>query len=236
MIFRNKPGIALMTLEAVAALCFLASAPASASAKDVLLAWDRLDGNAAGYKVYWGQSSRAYDYSADAGTRTDFIVRGLQGGITYYFATTAYDSNHNESDFSDEAVLTTSTAPSGSSVSKAGCFIATAAYGSNFAPEVQALRDFRDAHLITNPAGRLLVNAYYGISPAIADFIRDSTFLRALTRWILSFVVYAIKNPLAALLLLTVPVAGWLAGARFTRSQNRVRGIRNEGRKDRYEN
>ena len=212
---------------AMASICF--PGPVPAPAKDVLIAWEAMEGAAAGYKVYWGQSSRHYEHSADAGTSTEYIIRGLQDGTTYYFTTTAYDAEHNESEFSQEAVVPPSISYSGYSGPAGGCFIATAVYGSELAPEVQALRDFRDERLMTNAVGRLFVNAYYRVSPPLADFIRDSAFLRTLTRWILSPLVYAIKDPLAALLLLTLPFAGSLAGARFARSQNRFRKIRDRG-------
>ncbi len=217
MRFETKPGVARL-LPAILLLSWMALYPAHAAAKDVLLAWEKLDASAAGYKVYWGRSSRAYEYSADAGAGTEFIIRGLQDGITYYFATTAYDSNNNESEFSSEAVLASSTAPSSPSAEGGNCFIATAAYGSNLAPEVRALRTFRDEHLMTSAPGRLLVNAYYSISPPIANFIKDSIFLRALTRWFLSPLVYAINHPLTALLLLALTAAGSLACGRMAGS------------------
>ena len=81
------------------------------------------------------------------------------------------------------------------------CFIATAAYGSYFEPSVLVLREFRDNHLLTNMAGTLFVELYYQYSPPIADFISDREWLRAGVRVSLTPVVYAIQNPLQALLL-----------------------------------
>jgi len=63
-----------------------------------------------------------------------------------------------------------------------GCFVATAAYGSELAGEVAALRRVRDARLLDNAAGRLFVAAYYGISPSLASAIAADAHLRALAR------------------------------------------------------
>ena len=42
-------------------------------------------------------------------------------------------------------------------LSGAGCFIATAAYGSYLDGHVETLRNFRDSYLVTNPAWTDLV-------------------------------------------------------------------------------
>jgi len=63
-----------------------------------------------------------------------------------------------------------------------GCFIASAAYGSEFASEVILFKRFRDSVLQSYAPTRLLVNLYYKISPPIADFISTSVTRRFLVR------------------------------------------------------
>jgi|GEM_PF-2752693 len=64
----------------------------------------------------------------------------------------------------------------------AGCFIATAAYGTPMAQEVQVLREIRDRYLVTNPTGEALVELYYRISPPIAEFIGEHPALKPVIR------------------------------------------------------
>lgn len=67
------------------------------------------------------------------------------------------------------------------------CFIATAAYGDADAPEVEALRRFRDRSLLTNPAGVAFVRLYYRVSPPIARLIAKKPRLRTAVRKTLDF-------------------------------------------------
>ena len=62
------------------------------------------------------------------------------------------------------------------------CFIATAAFGSNMAPQVETFRQFRNVYLLTNKWGTAFVRFYYKHSPKYARFIAQSTTLRAIAR------------------------------------------------------
>jgi hypothetical protein len=62
-------------------------------------------------------------------------------------------------------------------VKKAGCFIATAAYGSPLSSEVAALSRFRDDTLLKSKLGSHFVGLYYILSPPLASLISRSGFL-----------------------------------------------------------
>ena len=62
------------------------------------------------------------------------------------------------------------------------CFIATAAYGTPMAEEIEVLREFRDEYLLTNPVGQALVSTYYKVSPPVAEFIDDHPTLKPVVR------------------------------------------------------
>jgi len=62
------------------------------------------------------------------------------------------------------------------------CFIATAAYGTPMAEEIQILREFRDEYLLTSPVGQTLVDFYYRVSPPIAEFITEHPTLKPIVR------------------------------------------------------
>lgn len=59
-----------------------------------------------------------------------------------------------------------------------GCLIATATYGSELAPQVQQLREFRDNTLLKTESGSVFMTGfnqiYYSFSPTIADWEREN--------------------------------------------------------------
>ena len=87
----------------------------TASAADVTLTWDaNTESDLVGYKLFYGTSSGNYAVTVDVGHTSTFTITDLEGGMTYYFAATAYDTSYNESAFSEElvyALKTPNTAP-----------------------------------------------------------------------------------------------------------------------------
>ena len=63
-----------------------------------------------------------------------------------------------------------------------GCLIATAAYGSELAPQVQQLRELRDNQLLQTESGSAFMGAfneiYYSFSPTIADYERENPYFK----------------------------------------------------------
>lgn len=69
---------------------------------------------------------------------------------------------------------------------KSGCLIATAAFGSELAPQVQFLREYRDNTIMATVAGSSFLNAfntvYYSFSPTVADTERTNPLLQETVR------------------------------------------------------
>ncbi len=67
-----------------------------------------------------------------------------------------------------------------------GCLIATAAYGSELAPQVQRLRELRDGTILMTESGTAFMTAfneiYYSFSPSIADFEREHPAFKEATK------------------------------------------------------
>jgi hypothetical protein len=75
------------------------------------------------------------------------------------------------------------------------CFIATAAYGSLMANDVELLRHFRDATLGKTVLGELAIETYYTFGPPVAGVVGESDMLRQSARGMLE------------------PIVGWVRGA-----------------------
>ncbi|MGA8849402.1 MAG: CFI-box-CTERM domain-containing protein [Dehalococcoidia bacterium] len=75
--------------------------------------------------------------------------------------------------------------PNWPSVPGVNCFIATAAYGTETASQLDILRDFRDQVLLKSALGSRFVATYYRLSPPVAAFIAKNDFLRAVVREVL---------------------------------------------------
>jgi hypothetical protein len=106
----------------------------------------------------------------DEGKIVSFKVAGVQADQT-----AAWMSGELDYDFN----LTIASLPGGSSFPfPFECFIATAAYGTDTAEEIDTLREFRDVVLLPSSLGAEFVSLYYEISPPIAEVISQHDLLR----------------------------------------------------------
>lgn len=72
--------------------------------------------------------------------------------------------------------------PLGSAPGELGCFIATAAYGSELHWKIDILRHWRDFHLRESKFGRFFIRVYYTYSPRISKIVSRSLIVKGLTR------------------------------------------------------
>ena len=67
-----------------------------------------------------------------------------------------------------------------------GCLIATAAYGSEMAPQVQFLRELRDNTVLQTQSGTSFMTGfnqfYYSFSPAVADYERENPMFKEVVK------------------------------------------------------
>lgn len=64
------------------------------------------------------------------------------------------------------------------STSAAGCYIATAVYGSYDCPEVWTLRRYRDYTLAATWYGRIFIRVYYSVSPLLVKWFGKTRFFK----------------------------------------------------------
>jgi hypothetical protein len=128
-------------------------------------------------RLLWWNGTLWVQFSPDtaSGVNTDSIY-GYSG---YMWATITEDTTPSLANLQGTefgAYEGPSQVPSG------GCFIATAAYGTDTAGELDILREFRDAVLLPNSLGARFVSLYYKTSPPLANFISQSAVLRTVVR------------------------------------------------------
>lgn len=165
---------------------------------------------------------------------TFFLSGGIKGTVTYDSVTrtaTFNPASALEKKTTYTATLTTGIRNIGgnglatnyswsfttSETAKGSCFIATAVYGSGEDAHVQVLRGFRDRYLLTHPAGRAAVDAYYRFSPPAAAFIGEHDYLKAPVRLALAPVVFAAQYPLQLLLASAIGFVAVIAMRRLWR-------------------
>ncbi|HEY8272629.1 MAG TPA: CFI-box-CTERM domain-containing protein [Pseudobdellovibrionaceae bacterium] len=122
---------------------------------------------------------------------SDQRITGLENDVKYCFALGNMDQTGIISYFPPDSVLTNSAQVCATPSQVVGllddkhCFIATATYGSDMAPEVQTFRKFRNEFLLKNFVGRYLVKFYYKFGPEAAEWISSSEILKAVSLGIL---------------------------------------------------
>jgi hypothetical protein len=126
-----------------------------------------------------------WESKAAAGTYT-YPLTGLAPQTDYDFKAQV---KHNDTVVEGAVVrFTTAEQPNagfGFDLSALGCFIATAAYGTPAAEQIDVLREFRDTVLIRSVLGSTFVALYYRLSPPVAAVIAGNGFYRALVRELL---------------------------------------------------
>lgn len=151
---------------------------------------------------------------------TSYTDTGLEPLTTYSYMIKAC----NNYDCSESEVISATT-PEGHDDDTdiwISCFIATAVYQDPYHPDVQALREVRDEYLLTNPAGRAFVSAYYRYSPPVADFIAGHEALRLPLRALFIPVAASARHPAGALFVFTGVLAlavGRVGWKRFRRNR-----------------
>jgi hypothetical protein len=128
------------------------------------------------------------------GATVSTTISGLKPQQNYYVAVRAF----SECDAPSPVAVASTTTTMQKFVVLNGCFIATAAYGTPMARELDALRAVRDRALLTNPLGRLAVAGYYALSPPVARAISTDERMRAGARALLEPIVDVARAGLRA--------------------------------------
>jgi len=107
----------------------------------------------------------------------------------------------------------------GGGLPTAGCFIATAAFDGTQERELTALREFRDDVLLKSAFGAAFIDAYYAMSPPIADAVADRPWMAKGVRVMLTPIARTVEQPAWLGLPLGMLAAGMIAGRARRRSK-----------------
>lgn len=163
---------------------------------------DGEQGSVAGYEVRVRAGSpmtvENFRESMPVGSRVEvddagnpkIALGGLLPETEYYVGVRAYDNCFNRG----ELAVVRFTTLEREVAEVDWCFVATAAYGSLMANDVQQLRRFRDVLLSTTVLGQLAVGTYYTFGPALSGVIGESDLLRASARAMLDPVVRIVRS------------------------------------------
>jgi hypothetical protein len=110
---------------------------------------------------------------------------------THYFVAVRATDDFNQHGPISVAEINT---PARTFATVTACFVATAAYGSPLATEIDALRRFRDRQLSATAPGRVLVQAYQEFGPRAARVIAQSDTLRSWVRAALAPVIALVRR------------------------------------------
>jgi len=127
---------------------------------------------------------------APGGALQTLLIKDLLPETEYTIAVRAFDDCHNTSAITTAAFTT---APRKIGEVDA-CFIATAAYGSLLANDVEMLRRFRDSLLKHSVLGELAVETYYTFGPPVAGVVGESDLLRSTARDVLTPIVNRVRG------------------------------------------
>ena len=126
----------------------------------------------------------------DPGRVQTFDIVGLLPETEYWVGVRGLDGCRNVGDL---AIVKVTTASRTAGTVDA-CFVATAAYGTSMANDVELLRHVRDSLLQTTVLGELSVEMYYTFGPAVAGVVGESDLLRASARSVLAPLIERVRR------------------------------------------
>ena len=102
----------------------------------------------------------------------------VQGGASYNDVESQIRMINNDLNTAEAAISSGSSTQQIKLEDGGGCLIATAAFGSEMAPQVQFLREIRDNTVLSTQSGTAFMTGfnqfYYSFSPVIADYEREN--------------------------------------------------------------